>query len=446
MSGALLRSGSTQGFQALGSDGQPVYSAALPLREAVRLKLGEDAAACFALVQPSENGEHFDWYAPFEGEVVPWSSASEAERSHALAQLAVLNGQLSDTAAHMAADTGNREKQLFARLLRQAMHFPGSDYVYLVNGKPVITFWGFAVSGSDNLDPLRHLRLPAAIAPTPAAPTVAPVVLARSRWRWLWWLLLLLLLLLLILFLLRACAPQVKLPLGLNDMHLPGLADLGRTPDSVRPDSVVGESTARTGSRDVVGANRVGGVAADTDVAVGANVPPGQDIPLMGDLAPDGQGLTPDTPASPDASIQPPAFVEPDPAAVPGPELHIPPEAIQEGSTDFLNGRWQADAGVMDARTNQPLKLEYVFKNGQGTARIERDDGVTCRGAVTASITQGERMLDISKGIAKCSNGREIYDLPTIRCNPDEQGAAQCRGLYEESNTVLNMGMRRYGN
>jgi len=51
MPGALLRSGEAREFQALGADGQPVYSAALPLRETIRLKLGTDAANCLALVK-----------------------------------------------------------------------------------------------------------------------------------------------------------------------------------------------------------------------------------------------------------------------------------------------------------------------------------------------------------------------------------------------------------
>jgi len=238
MPGALLRSGEAREFQALGVDGQPVYSAALPLREAIRLKLGADAANCLAQVQPSESGERFDWYAPLEGDVIPWVSATDEERRNAYARLEVLQRDLLATAERMEQDAGNREKQVFARLLRQAVQFPGSEHVYLVDGKPVVTFWGFAAQGNDTPDPLLHLRPPPPSPPAPSpAPAPAPVghggqgapvqgsapLREKSRWRWLWWLLPLLLLLLLALFLLRFCAPQIPLPFGLDGLDWPGL-------------------------------------------------------------------------------------------------------------------------------------------------------------------------------------------------------------------------------
>ena len=51
MHGALLRSGSLQEFNVLGVEGQPVHSAALQLREAIRLKIGREAADCLAIPQ-----------------------------------------------------------------------------------------------------------------------------------------------------------------------------------------------------------------------------------------------------------------------------------------------------------------------------------------------------------------------------------------------------------
>ena len=83
MHGALLRSGSLQEFNVLGVEGQPVHSAALQLREAIRLKIGREAADCLAIPQKNESGDRIDWYAPFEGDVVPWSAAVSEERDSA---------------------------------------------------------------------------------------------------------------------------------------------------------------------------------------------------------------------------------------------------------------------------------------------------------------------------------------------------------------------------
>jgi len=449
MSGALLRSGQAQGFQALGADGQPVYSAALPLRESIRLKLGEDAANCLARVQPSENGERFDWYAPFPGDVVPWSSATDAERTSALARLTELNGQLFATARRMEADSGNREKQVFARLLRKAIHFPGSEYVYLVDGKPVLTFWGFAESGTESLDPLRFLRTP--VTPTPVAPPVmaaaVPVVVPRSRWRWLWWLLLLPLLLLLVLFLLRACAPQTHLPLGLSDIQLPGMAAIDRWNErrGLPPRPLI---DPRTGLP-VFG---VDGGSVDGGSAGGRNADAGTLAPLPGmatggDNAGDPNGVPPgaDTPGVPPPELPPPtpdaapnetppppmpdASGQPGDSAPPGAPLHIPQQALQDGSTDFLNGRWRADAGLRDTRSNQPIQVDYVFEKGKGEVQIlQRHNGVTCRGPATASL-QGDQ-LGIGQGQATCSDGSS-YTLPQVRCQPGS-GAASCQAIYQD--------------
>jgi len=124
MSGALLRTGNLQEFKALGVDGQPVYSAALQLREAIRLKMGREASSCLAIPQPNETGDRIDWYAPAEGDVIPWSAATVEERADAYAQLEVMHAKLGATSESMRADAQNREKQIFGRLLKKPFTFP----------------------------------------------------------------------------------------------------------------------------------------------------------------------------------------------------------------------------------------------------------------------------------------------------------------------------------
>jgi len=442
MSGALLRSGEAREFQALGADGQPVYSAALPLREAIRLKLGTDAANCLALVQPSENGARFDWYAPFAGDVIPWVSASEDERRAALSQLEDLHRQLLDTATRMEQDAGNREKQIFARLLRKAVHFPGSEHVYLVDGKPVVTFWGFAAPNAETVDPLLHLRPPPVAAPSPAPPPAAPAPIAvkKSRWRWLWWLLPLLLLLLLLLFLLRACAPQVNLPFGLSGLDLPGLPALNV--DEKLPDVPFAVGGGGLGS----GTGLAGGQGALPDDAGndGALPAAADDAAQTPELPPDaGQPPTPEQPDSANPPAEPPQTPPqqqqpPEPPTNPaqGNPLAIPPDAVKNGSTDFLNGRWKAGAGIQDAQTGQPLRLDYEFNKGKGEVRIQRGDGVECRGPVTADM-QGGKLGINGQGQASCSDGSR-YSLPQVQCQPGDSGA-DCQGSYQNQRFPMSM-------
>jgi len=481
MPGALLRTGTLREFRALGVDGQPVHGVALQLREAIRLKMHREAADCLAIPQSNETGERIDWYAPIEGDVVPWSAATAEERAQAQHQLEAMQAQLRAIGETMRNDTQNREKQVFGRLLEKALHFPAADHVYLVDGKPVITFWGFVaqetVQPDDPLACLQTAGLGAAVAADSASiPPQAPAVAARSTWRRWLWLLLLPLLLLLLLFLMRACAPSVELPLGLSQVDLPGLPAESKRPQDVR---------LHGGTVGVAGVSGNAGVDAAGVPGEGETVP-GQatdieglpaDEAAAGDLAVDGleddqsavdksaaeeQASTPET--EPEAKAEdpskqptPPQLDEKEDADAQGQEpqkdqssgekqemakpMSIPPEAQKSGSTRFLDGNWQAGAGIQDAKTGKPLQLGYDFKDGQGKVSIRRDDGVQCSGGVNASM-QGGNLAISSQGQAACSDGSH-YRLPEVTCKPDARSAADCTGHYGEQ--AFPMSIRQGG-
>lgn len=122
---------------------------------------------------------------------------------------------------------------MFGKLLTCVVPFPDENFVYLVDGRPVLTFWGFIHAGAERSRQPLHCLYPrtapiaepvatppvppaAPIAPAAAAAAVAPAAaVARlpwwRNWRWLLPLLLLLALLLLLLFGLRGCIPGVNL-------------------------------------------------------------------------------------------------------------------------------------------------------------------------------------------------------------------------------------------
>ncbi|MDN3986527.1 SrfA family protein [Zwartia vadi] len=209
MSGSLLVSGNPQHYKAIGEGGQPVYSVAFQLREAIRLKAGASTANCLAIPQSNQHGSMVDWYSPIAGDVVPWSTASAQEREHALARLDSAHRTLESAIEKMKLaqardDQAERERNTVLPLMSKVFYFPDNNFIYLVNGEPVIAFWGFHSQGAGlPSDPFVSLR------PLPHA-TVANTnlsVAAASRRPWWWWLLLLLLLLLLLFILLRSCAP-----------------------------------------------------------------------------------------------------------------------------------------------------------------------------------------------------------------------------------------------
>lgn len=201
MTGPLLRSGTLTAFHPLGAVGNPVYLAAAQLRAAIGRRLGPELADSFAIPQRNEDGDTIDWYAPKPGTVVPWSAASSDERAEAQRQLIEARSRIEELGGAMQRES-DAERQVFGRLLAHVTSFPDETHIYLVDGRPVITFWGFVLDrASVGTDPLLNLDLLAA----PAAASAQP-----SRWRipwWAWVLALLALALLGGLLALRACQP-----------------------------------------------------------------------------------------------------------------------------------------------------------------------------------------------------------------------------------------------
>lgn len=451
MSGALLRSGALKEFFALGAVGHPVYQSAAQLRVAMRNQIGADVADTFAVPKRNDTGDTIDWYAPHDGPVVPWTSATAEERTTALQSLQEMRERVMSAGQKLQAEPDS-ERQVFGRLLAHVMSFPDDQHVYLVNGKPVLTFWGFrrhdTPSTVDSLallavDPVIHRD---AAAPVAAAPIAEPVATRRFPW-WLWPLLLLLLLLLL-LFWFRSCS---ELPTTV----LPNLE--GPTPPDV---AVPREPVDRVGVRtvdergDVYVGDRDGALLSTPDSGVPAGDPVTGEPPVEPAM-PDGTDQAPpqipelppeETPADseetppelpPESSPeqeegQPPptpdqADQPPGPDAAEPPPLQLPPEALQQGKVDFLNGRWNSNSGLID-ETGRPVQLEYDFKDGQGKVSLRRSDGSVCQGTAKASVDNSQLVIADQNQIT-CPDG-QVFQPSTVDCSVGDSGRAECKGKY----------------
>ena len=452
MHGALLRTGKSDEFIAVGETGQPVHKAALQLIAALARK-APPMAGFLAVPKSNEQGSVIDWYSPVQGDVVPWSSATEDERNDARAQLNQFKNAIADMSSALvqAGNKGGQSDQvIFGKLLGLVPHAPADAYIYLVDAtrinaagrserytQPVLTFWGFVQhEGDRHRDPLYFLNpRPTAPQPAPAvlsepAPTVQPAPpltqVTRSFWRRFWWLwpLLLVFLALLLFGLLRGCTPSAMLPVG--SVSVPHInADTGSTgpvvaAGSSNPAGAIVPSGSGSGS----GTNASNVVPEPAPVAEPAETP----LP---------ESIQPST-APPQPSSQPTAEAAPAPSVAPGTPLSIPSDAA-EGPADFLNGSYRAGAGIMDAKTSRPLRLEYAFEKGQGNVTIRRPDGVTCSGAVSAAMNAGSLGLN-SQDQATCTDGSR-YDMPKVACKPGAQSIADCQGNY--GNTQFPMSMRR---
>ncbi|RKT46438.1 SrfA family protein [Thiocapsa rosea] len=220
MIGPLLRTGTLTDYHPVGAVGHPVYLAAAQLRAALARRLGPDLADSFAIPQRNEDGDTLDWYAPRPGPVVPWSAASPEERLSAQSQLLENRTRIDALARTMQADP-DPERHVFARLLAHVFNFPDEDHVYLVDGRPVMSFWGFVrdreAVGSDPLVNLGRFAAPPTewsldLTDEPGQVRSPEPTPRRGLPWWIWFPLLLLGLVLLLFFLLRGCVPDASTP------------------------------------------------------------------------------------------------------------------------------------------------------------------------------------------------------------------------------------------
>ncbi|MBR9971146.1 SrfA family protein [Magnetospirillum sulfuroxidans] len=440
MSGLLLRTGRLREYNALGSVGRPVYTAASQLRALVKRMLGPECADMLAMPQINEAGDTISWYASSGSTVVPWAAASEEERAPARAAMLQARQDFQRRSTEMLGQaSNNQDMEVFARLLPLATQIPDESHIHLVDGRPVITFWGFGrLNAAPETDIIRDLGLHAAI-PTPPSPAMPPPpILAAPAvvlpwWRRLWWLwLLLLLLLLLLLFGLRSCGPEIPL-LGV-------IAPTEELPRTDLPQAAIPQTeipgvgiVPQGGSGPLVGGTRVivpdGTIGADSVTAPEGTKP---DAPAADIVPPKVETKDGTPPPETKDAAKPGAdkngTVAPTkPATPPPPPLVLPDTALKEGAVTFLDGHWRSRTGLMDSQTGRPLEVEYDFKDGKGTATILRSDGTKCPAPVEASI-KGNALLLNQTAAAKCGDG-QVFDRSQVQCRQGKDGKAECKGV-----------------
>ncbi|MGJ3741966.1 SrfA family protein [Yersinia pseudotuberculosis] len=474
MAKSFLRSGSLDDILALGENGQPIYTSALQIREALRLKKQQYIVDCLAIPQINEQGNRIDWYAPFEGKVTSWIAASSTERKAAVKQLAICLASASDISLR-AKKSEKAAQQLFGALLAKALQFPDQNHVYLVSGKPVITFWGFVSQDkkmrSDPLDCLRQstdvvesaikvesivkaestvvppeiraktVVTPAAVELSPQADIIpTPQLVAEPE--------------------ITVGSELIKTPV--RWLRIGGVLSIaaligalvaqfsGNLPGSTAPTAETQSSTAEHMTEQLEpSASHKPQVTADALAPVEpitASVPP----PIMQPLLPlDHAPVPPDAKVAAESIVAEPMAVEPiavEPVTPPvtranNNALILPANAVKIGSTAFLNGNWRAIPEIKSSLTGKPPSLRYQIKQGKGSVKITHGDNVTCRANVTAGLMKSGNLVINSRYRAQCSDGSK-YQIPEIVCKQGTTDIADCKGRYD-ANTTLSMTMTR---
>ncbi|PYG51702.1 hypothetical protein DEU53_101764 [Pantoea sp. AG1095] len=432
MAKTFLRSGNLDTVLALGENGQPVWTSALQIRETLRLRRQTTLANCLAIPQVNERGDRLDWYAPFTGKVKSWLGASDHERRQAL-ELLTLNQQDLQALSLRARDAENPAMRLFGALLSKTLQFPDQQYVYLVDGKPVITFWGFvdpqARSRDDALACLRDsledalpplLPEPPAPAPLVVAPVIAPLIEVSPA----------------------AAQPLIEPE---PEAEEPAVEDIAEPAPESLPEPVAPPRRAFTVRPLMlllpVAALVAAGVAywlhsapqpaaiSVADVPVPVSKPPAVMVKAEKLATTLPQTAATVVAAAPVATpVAPPEVVAEHTEPAKADDLVMTTEDARVGSVKFINGTWRVTLRQTNLPTGKPPSLRYQIRNGKGTATITQGDNIRCKADVTAAMTSAGSMEVRSRYTATCSD-KSRYRMPELVCKAGD-GIASCTAQY----------------
>lgn len=422
MAKTLLRSGNLDDYQAVGGGGQAVFDSALQIRETLRLRKQQAMVDCLAIPQINDNGDRVDWYSPIEGKAVAWKAADEEARFRALRYL----GSTLENAAALSRkslQSGKTSLQLFGSLLEKAIQFPGENHVFLVDGKPVITFWGFVNLNEnprdDVLDCLQLADIPPVVTVAEPeqeeeippeitfaeadAPLLTPVV-----------------------ELAKPAEPEPQPPVIVNEPEVtPPLAQekpARRLPlwslpvAAVIIAAIVGPLLWKQQATQPVPE------AAAVEVAKIDMAP----LPALASALPLHRAEV--TPAAKkEKPVEGPVVI----AAIPKDALVMDANQMKAGTTRFLNGNWRVLVDVKDPVSGKAPSLRYQIQANKGTARVVHGDNIVCRAEIFSGLHQSGELMIKSRGNARCTDGSR-YPMPEITCKAGTNDVAACTARYDD--------------
>lgn len=482
--GPLIISEPLQRYRALGMAGDPVWRAAGQLRTAIAARLSRRHADLLAIPEVDPTGQRIDWYAPFDGAVRKLADLEESERNAILADVHRLHGEITSLADSMDTPQRSGAERNFARLLRHALTAPGEDTLYVVDGKPVMTFWGFS---ADAALPGVFLASPPVVPhPVPRGPLAADAVLVsapavgmgtRSAW-WQWALLALLLLaiLMLLAWLVRPYLPHIEpwLEAEARDRALSLSVRQPMELQKARVDTLQqdNENLRLELARLTDEASRRGGDCAAAILVPGGIVPGG--VVVGGDSnTPIERSAGPDTPpngpdmANKDAGKDAgkdqgkgPDDKQVDKGDGKGPDgqdkgkdkntaakdepkpMVVPPEAKQKQDLAFLKGDWRSRNGLASASGERDLRPNYTLDDkGKGKVSFTQKNGTTCEAPAEAKW-DGSKLVIEEKANPKCTDGK-TYARNTVNCEVGQDGAAKCTGSQPGDKRSYNVQIGR---
>ncbi|KFC10571.1 putative virulence effector protein [Trabulsiella guamensis ATCC 49490] len=451
MTKTLLRSGDLDDFQAVGGGGQAVFDSALQIRETLRLRKQLALVDCLAIPQINDDNDRVAWYAPIEGKAITWKAADNETRERALRFLhSTFDSALVLSRKSLQSD--KTAQQLFGALLEKALQFPGENHVYLVDGKPVITFWGF-INLNENTrdDALACLTLPEPEPvieqlPEPPAETLPEPVMFSDGDK--------------PLFTPAPSLPEPPFtPVEITEpevtVAVPLIPETPPQPENTMP--APRRRRVPLWSLPVaavvvaaVGAPMLWKQDAPTAVPapVVAQTPAPVVLPAPADLPKLTAGLPlhqADVVKAKEEAVEQKATPANEPvviAAIPKDALIMEAGQLKAGTTRFLNGNWRVLGDIKDPSGKAP-SLRYQIQNNKGTARVVHGKNIVCRAEIFSGLHQSGELLIKSRGAARCADGSR-YPMPEITCKAGTSDVAQCTGRYD-AKTIVPLTFKKTG-
>lgn len=442
MAKTLLRSGNLDDFQAVGGGGQAVFESALQIREALRLRRQQAIVDCLAIPQVNDGGDRVDWYSPVDGAVLSWKAADEDDRYRALRYLENTLASV-ESLSKKCMQSPKTAQQLFGSLLSKAFQFPGENFLFLVDGKPVICFWGF-VNLNENArdDVLACLRQALVPEPDPVViddpepePEPMPVVTFEQADE-------------------PLITPATTVRITDDALYEPEPVRMS-VPPVEEPAPVIVPKKRRVPLWSLpLAAVIVAAVA--TPLLWPKQAPSAEPVVAMPAPAPVAIAPKPLKTVEPlaltlplhQADVLAPKAVEPAPepvviAAIPKDAMVMEANQVKAGSTRFLNGTWRAMLDVKDPVTGKPPSLRYQIQNNKGTARVVHGDNIVCRVEVFSGLHSNGELMIKTRGNARCTDGSR-YPMPEVACKAGTSDVAECSARYD-AKTVVPLTFKKAG-
>lgn len=363
-----------------GAFGRPVISYYPQLQTYLTERLGPEIASHFAEPLRDGTARRIDWFTEGDGPARAWRDLTAEQRHKAETTLQDWRNRLHALASEVPP-TGGEE---IHRILSMILSEPSEQTLFLIDGRPVVTDWGFETATRDT-----------------GQPTTPPAVIRRGHRPDA-----------LTLCMLAAMA----LALATGTLHALGtFADPPATPRATasprpsQPSQQVSELRRLQARNDRLRKD-IDGLQEDA---------------LSRALACLGQCAAPATPVP----IAPPAAP---PQSAPGAPLVIPDGAAEAGDLSFLEGTWRSTSESLAVtftdsnRPDQSISVEYTLDDaGQGQRVVTMQDGTQCKGPVAARFDADGHLQIEEGGPADCGDGVKVIPY-RLTCEIAADGLAIC--------------------